>query len=102
MQTLQDAEDVFLSHDEVVFAFMVNFLAGIFTVKYNIANLKVHQVPIFTGSNSYNLTTLRLFFGGIGDDQATSGFLIGRSRLNNHTVTNWFHTFNLFCLVNLS
>jgi hypothetical protein len=39
---------------------------------------------------------LWLFFGCVWNDDAAFGFLIGGRWLYDNTVSDWFHTFDLF------
>ncbi len=94
--TLNDTQDVVLAHDQVVFTLKVNFLAGILAIKHDIASLNSHQVAVFTGAYGDDLAALRFFLGRVGDDDAAFGLFLCGSRLDNHTVCDWFHTSDLF------
>ena len=60
--------------------FEVDFLAGIFAIKNDIAHRNGHEVAVFAWADGDDFAALWFFFGSIGDNDAAFGLLIGGRR----------------------
>ena len=78
---IQNAEDVVLAHDEVLSAVQLGLAAGVLPEKDAVADFDVEgdQFAILEPlamPDGHDFALLRLFLGGIGDDDAVArGFL---------------------------
>src|SRR5437867_11137878 len=71
----EDPEDVFLLHDEVLFAAQPDLVAGILAEEDSVAFLHRERellaiVGHLAGAHGDDRALLRLFLGGVGDDEA--------------------------------
>lgn len=83
-------------YDEVVFIFKIDFLIGVFVIKYNVVSLNSYQVVVFIRINCYNFIMLWFFFGCIWDnDVIFSGFFCS-CRFNYYLVVDGFYRMNEF------
>src|SRR3954469_5630277 len=85
------AEDVGFLHDEEVLAIELHFAAGPFSEQDLVARLDVERrhIAVFgTGARADgdDLAFLRLFLGGVGNDDAAGGFLGGFDAAYEHAV----------------
>jgi hypothetical protein len=76
----EDAHDVAFLHDQKVFAIKLDFGAGPFAEQHAVASLDVerHQLAglvAITGANGDDFAFLRLFLGGIRNDDSALGAL---------------------------
>ena len=72
---VDDAEDFFLAHDEVLLAVDLDLLAGVLAEQDGVAFLDVERRDLavlldLALADGDDLALLRLFLGGVGDDDA--------------------------------
>src|SRR6201985_607949 len=72
---LDDAEDVFLAHHQVLFAFDLDVRAGVLGEEHAIADLDVERTDLavledLAVADGHDLTLDRLLLGGVRDDDA--------------------------------
>src|SRR4051812_25337172 len=86
-----DAHDVGLLHDQELLAVELDLGAGPLAEQDAITGLHVrrHQLTLFiasTRSDGDDFALHRLFLGGVGDDDASGGPLLGREPADNNAV----------------
>ncbi len=91
MRSGDDAQNVAFLHDEQVFAIDLDFGARPFAEQDAVAGLDVQRrdLAVFglgTGADGHDFAFLRLFLGGVGDDDATSSLLFRFYAANENTV----------------
>src|SRR5262249_48643422 len=87
----QHAHDVALFHDEIFDAIELDLGAGPFSEQHPIAGLEIDgdQLAALVASartHRNDLALLRLFLGGVGDDDAAGGLFLGIDALDDNTV----------------
>src|SRR6186997_2208754 len=86
-----DAHDVALLHDEEILAIDLHFGARPFAEQHGVADLQVDGDQLAglvaaAGADGDDLALTRLLFGGIRNDDAASGLLLGIDALDDDTV----------------
>src|SRR5205814_1960483 len=86
-----DREDLVLAHDEEFLAIELDFLAGVLAEQDGVARLDVerHALAIIFGlavADGDDLALLRLFLGGVGNDDPADFLLAFFKALNNDSV----------------
>src|SRR5256885_13736380 len=97
---LDDAEDVFLAHHQVLFAFDLDVGARVFREQDAVSDLDVERTDLavledLAVSDGHDLAFDRLLLGGIGDDDAALRLLFLLHALDDHAVLqrpdlHWF------------
>src|SRR4051812_25186122 len=87
----EDAEDVFLLHDEVVLAVQLDLAAGVLAEQDSVAFFERQRavLPLVgdgAGADSDHLALLRLLLGGVGNDDATPLLIALFEALDENTV----------------
>src|SRR6266478_479945 len=87
----EDPEDVFLLHDEVLFAAQPDLVAGILAEEDSVAFLHRERellaiVGHLAGAHGDDRALLRLFLGGVGDDEAAVLLILLVEALDEHAV----------------
>src|SRR5437660_9168481 len=87
----EDPEDVFLLHDEVLFAAQPDLVAGIPAEEDSVAFLHRERellaiVGHLAGAHGDDRALLRLFLGGVGDDEAAVLLILLVEALDEHAV----------------
>ena len=86
-----DAEDVRFLHDQQLFAIDLDFGARPFAEQDAVARLDVERghlaiVGADARTDGDDFAFLRLFLGGVGNDDATSRFFFGLDTADEHSV----------------
>src|SRR5712691_7288165 len=96
---LENGEDVFLAHDQIFLVFDLHFGAGVLAEQDLVAGLDVERdllavVTDLAVAGGDDLALLRLFLGGIGDDDASLDLLLLQALHENAVVqrTNLHHS----------
>src|SRR5438034_10159162 len=87
----EDPEDVFLLHDEVLFAAQPDLVAGILAEEDSVAFLHRERellaiVGHLAGAHGDDRALLRLFLGGVGDDEAAVLLILLVEAFDEHAV----------------
>src|SRR5262245_29414636 len=90
----QHAHDVGLLHDQELFAVELDLGARPFAEQHAVARLDVDRNQLSglvaaARPNGDDLTFLRLLLGGVRDDDAAFGLLLGIDTLHDHAVVQW-------------
>ena len=88
---VDDGQDFVLAHDEVFLAIELDFLAGVLAEQDEVAGLHVerHALAVVLGlaiAGSDDFALLRLFLGGVGDDDPADFLFPFLDALNNDPV----------------
>src|SRR3954463_11132388 len=88
---LDDAEDVFLAHHQVLFAFDLDVGPGVLREEHAIADLDVERTDLailedLAVADRDDLALDRLFLGGVRDDDAALGLLFLLHALDDHAI----------------
>src|SRR5438067_2488657 len=88
---LDDAEDVFLAHHQVLFAFDLDLGAGVLREQHAVADLDVEgaDLAVFEDlavADCQDLAFDRLFLGGIGNDDSALRLLFLLHALDDHAI----------------
>ena len=88
---LDDAHDVFFTHDEQFFAIDLNGLSGIFAKQNAITFFNVQRdllavVIALARANRNNFALIGFFGGGVRNNDARSGFTFFFEALDDHTI----------------
>jgi len=88
---MQNAEDFFFAHNEEIFAIDFDFRSGILSEQNMIAGFHVQGenfafIVRFAFTDGDNFAFLGLFFGGVGDDDATTDGFAFLNATDDHTV----------------
>src|SRR6185436_19036269 len=91
LRAFDDAHDVFLAHDEELFALHFHGLPGVLAEQDLVAGLDVERdqlalVVFLALAHGDDLALIGLFGGGVGDDDAARGFALFLDALDDHTV----------------
>ena len=84
---LNDSEDVRLPHDKEIVAFDLDLCTGIFAIQNSVTDLHSHRLVLFTRTCGDNRAALRLFFGCVGNDNATGSFFFSWSWLHYYPIS---------------
>src|SRR6266705_5795220 len=87
----EDPEDVLLLHDEVLFAAQPDLVAGILAEEDSVAFLHRERellaiVGHLAGAHGDDRALLRLFLGGVGDDEAAVLLILLVEAFDEHAV----------------
>src|SRR5438105_1593398 len=87
----EHSHDIALLHDQVLDAVDLYFVARPLAEQHTVTGLDVDRNELAglvaaAGTDRYDLALLRLFLGGIRDDDAAGGFRLGLDAANDHTV----------------
>ena len=96
----QNGYDVRLTHDEILDAFELEFLSGIFTVEYLVAYLDNHLFVLGAFATSYYFALEGLLLGGVRNNDATDGLFFCRCGFDQHAVCQWLNLHNCFDVYN--
>src|SRR5918993_239084 len=88
---LDHAHDVGLLHDEEILAIDANLRAGPLAEQDAVADLDVERLDLAvlvarTGADGDDLAFLRLLLGGVRDDDAAPGLLLGLDAADHDTI----------------
>ena len=91
---LDDAHDVGLLHDEELLAVELDLGAGPLAEQDAVAGLDVERLNLAAlvagaGADGDDLALLRLFLGGVGNDDAALGPLLGLDAADDDAVVQW-------------
>src|SRR5438477_566899 len=100
MLLLDNAENIILAHDQVLFAVDVYLTAGIFSKQDSIIYLEVEwsdfaiiiQFPL---ADRDHFSFLRFLFGGVGNDDRTRGSRRARGAIGNLFFGAQYHRYDL-------
>src|SRR6516164_10821178 len=88
---LNDAEDIFLAHDQMLFTVHVDFCSSIFAEKHTIVDFDIERgnfavLVRLPFADRYYFPFLRFFFCGVGNDKSPLGFLFLLDAFDNDPI----------------
>src|SRR4029077_2393526 len=88
---LNDAEDIFLAHDQMLFTVHIDFCSRIFAEKHTIIDFDIERSDFtvlicLPFANRYYLPLLWFLFCGVGNDKPPFGFLFLLDAFDNDPV----------------
>src|SRR5258706_10805615 len=90
------AEDIFLAHDQVIFAVNLDFRAAVLADQHAVTFLhgkrdELAVVVTLAGAEGDDFALLRLFFRGVRDDDPALLHFVLFNRLHQHAIAQWFY-----------
>src|SRR5690242_20454741 len=94
LRSVEDREEIFLAHDEVLFAVDLDFGSAVLAEQHAVAGLDVEGDDLavlvaLTGADGDHLGLDRLFLRRVGDEQATRGLGLFFETLDENAVVQW-------------
>src|SRR5713101_7422125 len=96
---VEDSQDIVLAHDQMVFAFELYLAARVLAEQDLVAGLyfdrdKLALVGVLALADGYHLALLRLFLGGVRDDDSTLGPLNFLDTLDQNSIAQRSKSFH--------
>src|SRR5262249_17645414 len=94
--SLDDAQDVVLSHDQVLFIVQFDFGTRVFAEQNPVALLHIHLdsltgIELLACSDSNHFALLRLFLGAVGNDYPPANLFSFLNSPDDYSVLKWLN-----------